>query len=128
MIEIQISTSHIGKEQSKILLADVLYVYDASVDQGAYDPNTTNQAAAAQQSQHKAIHNRKSKSHEMYLGVVEGTKDLTIYNVGNNTLASLHKKYTGNGDTNPKGMIKHLQEEVCIKITTAEKEEFEHVG
>ena len=47
----------------------------------------------AQQLQMEATLIYKNNSHEVHLGVVEGTKGLTIYTVGEDALTPLQKKY-----------------------------------
>ena len=57
----------LGQERSREVLADPRYLYVTPSDQGAYDLNTANQVNTAQRSQQEAVHNRKNKSHEVYL-------------------------------------------------------------
>ena len=56
-----------------------------------------------------------------YLGSQEAGKELQLYGVDNDALASLKKQDINFGDSTIHSMILHLREKTAIKITTSQK-------
>jgi hypothetical protein len=77
--------------------------------------------SAAQHKQLVANHKEEQVSYTKYLGAQEAGKELLLYGVGNDTLASLKKQYIIFGDATVKLMIKHLRNKTAIKIRTSQK-------
>lgn len=74
-----------------------------------------------------AQHKRKNESYEIYLGwsrrqVPHHLIIVIIYAVGDDVLAPLQEDWVEYGNTTCHAMIKHLRDNVCIKMTTVEKE------
>ncbi len=78
--------------------------------------------------QYVAEHKIKQKIHRDYLSVKEAGKELILYAVSNNALASLKRQYIGFGDTMILAMIDHLHLKTAIRITTAQNYEYKTVG
>ena len=55
------------------------------------------------------VHARNNENYEVYLRVEKGSKELIVYDVGEESLPHpLKKKYIGFGNTTPKEMIQFL--------------------
>ena len=63
-------------------------------------------------------------SYEVYLGVAEAFRDLTIYAVGDSAVAPLKEQYVKYGRFSPQSIMKHLRDNLCVKMTTMEKYTF----
>jgi len=75
-----------------------------------------------------AEHKILQKSYNDYLGLEEARKELILYAVGDDALASLKTLYIGFGDMMVLGMIDHLRLKTAIKMTTAQKHEYRTTG
>ncbi len=90
-------------------------------DPGAYSTDTINNSnAVALRKQYVAEHKIKQKIHKDYLSVKEVGKELILYTVSNDALASLKRQYVGFGDMMILAMINHLHLKMAIRITTAQ--------
>jgi hypothetical protein len=58
----------------------------------------------------------------------EAGKELLLYGIGNNALASLKKQYINFGNATIHLMMSHLQEKTAIKMTTSHKFEYKAEG
>ena len=105
-------------------IKDQTFVYVSPTDQGTYGPNAGNNMNADQWAQEETEHKRKNVSYEVYLCVVEACQDLIIYAVGDSAVAPLKERYVKYGHCSPHAMMKHLRENLCVKMTTMEKDTF----
>ena len=105
-------------------IGDQKFVYATPTDQGAYYPNAGNNMNEAQRAQEEAEHKRKNVSYEVYLGFAEACRDLIIYAVADSAVAPLKERYVKYGRCSLQAMMKHLQEKLCVKMTTMEKDTF----
>ena len=96
-------------------IGDQTFVYADPTDQGAYDTNAGNNTNAAQQAQEEAKYKRKNVRYEVYLGVAEACRDLIIYVVGDNAVASLKGRYVKYGRCSPQAMMKHLRGKIVCQ-------------
>jgi hypothetical protein len=84
--------------------------------------------AAVLQEQYVTEHKILTKSYNDYLGVKEAGKDLILYAAGDNALAPLKIQYIGFGNLTVLSMIDHLRQKTAIKMTTAQKHEYNATG
>jgi hypothetical protein len=75
-----------------------------------------------------AQHKIKQKSYRDYLNVEEAGKELILYAVDNDTVASLKKQYIGFGNTVVLAMIGHLHLKMVIRMMTAQKYKYKTNG
>ena len=75
-----------------------------------------------------AQHKIEQKSYRDYLSVEEAGKELILYTVGDDAVAPLKKQYIGYGDTTILQMIDHLCLKTAIRMTTAQKFEYQTNG
>jgi hypothetical protein len=121
--------SAIPKSKYRLVIGNATWVHNVPADPGAYSQAALGAGnAAALQEQLVAEHKILKKSYNDYLGVEEAGKELILYAVGDDALASLKKLYIGFGDTMVLGMIDHLRLKTAIKMTTAQKHEYRTMG
>ena len=63
-------------------------------------------------------------SYKVYLGVADICRDLTIYAVGDSAAAPLKERCVKYGRFSPQAIMKHLRDNLCVKMTTMEKYTF----
>jgi hypothetical protein len=117
----------LGETRMRTILGNPAFTYDTPTYQGAYNPAAL-AATAAARAQMEAVHKSENNNHEVYVGVEAGTMDLISYAVGEDKLAPLSKRFIGFGDETPQSMITHIRKNVCLKMTTAEKEVYKREG
>ncbi len=70
----------------------------------------------------------KQKSYRDYLNIKEAGKELILYAVGDDAVAPLKKQYIGFGNMTVLAMINHLRLKMVIRMTTAQKYEYNTNG
>jgi hypothetical protein len=119
----------IPQAKYRIVINDPTWVYAAPGNPVVYAAAAL--SANVSTAQHKQIvvrHKEEQTSYANYLGMQEAGKELLLYGVGNNALASLKKQYINFGDTTIHSMILHLQEKTAIKMTTSQNFEYKSEG
>jgi hypothetical protein len=84
--------------------------------------------SAAHQEQITVQHKETQTAYTKYLGAQEAGKELLLYGVGNDALASLKKQYINFGNATIHSMIIHLQEKMAVKMTISQKFEYKAEG
>ena len=118
----------LGEDQMQTIYGDPTYTYVVQVNQRPYDTTSYGSASAMLRSQAEAIHNYLNDTSLVYEGVCIGTTKLIIYVTGEDTVASLKRRYIGFGNMTPQQMLHHLRTNMCIKVNIKEKEAFKTQG
>jgi hypothetical protein len=84
--------------------------------------------SAAQRDSIVAQHKIKEWAYANYLGAQEAGKELLLYGVGDDALATLKKQYINFGDETIQSMILHLRTKTAIKMTTSQKYKYKDAG
>jgi hypothetical protein len=119
----------IPQEKYRIVISDATWNYAAPGNPGAYAAAALAPGvSAAQQEQLVAQHKEEQTAYADYLGLQEAGKELLLYGVGDDALASLRKQYINFGDSTIHLMILHLREKMAIKMTTSQKFKYKAEG
>ncbi len=114
--------SVIPQEIYRIVISNETWVYAAPANPGAYAAIALAPAVStAQREQLVAQHKEEQTAYADYLGLQEAGKELLLYGVGNNVLATLKKQYINFGNSTIYSMILYLQKKMAIKMTTLQK-------
>ena len=70
----------------RLVINEAAWAYKAPQDQGAYDPNAVANVTGGQRSQMEGVHIWKNENYQLYLGIEEGSKELIVYDVGEESL------------------------------------------
>ncbi len=114
-------------EEYRDAIGDTNWAYNPPQDMLAYDPDAVD-LDDAERSQAEAIWGRKEAALEAFTGACNGAKELILYTVCTNAVIVLKKCFIGYGGSTLKGMIAHVQKNLCIKLTTKECTAFKTQG
>jgi hypothetical protein len=121
--------SAIPESKYRLIISNNTWTHTVSTDPGAYSADALDAGNAAATHEHFVVqHKIKQKSYRNYLNVKEAGKELILYAVGNNTVAPLKKQYISFGDVMVLEMIDHLHLKTAIRMTTAQKYEYNTNG
>jgi hypothetical protein len=121
--------SAIPESKYRLVIGNATWTHTAPLDPGAYSADALAAGnAAATREQFVAQHKIEQKSYRDYLSVEEAGKELILYAVGDDAVATLKKQYIGFGDTTVLQMIDHLCLKTTIRMTTAQKFEYKTNG
>jgi hypothetical protein len=122
-------TCVIPEEKYRIIIADLVGVYVAPVNPGAYAAAAfAAGVSGAQQEQITAQPKETQIACTEYLGAQEAGKELLLYGVCNDALVLLKKQYINYGNAIIHSMIQHLPVKTAIKMTTSQKFKYKAEG
>ena len=115
----------IPEEKYRIVISNATWNYAAPGNPGVYAAAALVAGVSmAQREQLVAQHKDKQTAYADYLGSQEARKELLLYEVGNDTLVPLKKRYIHFGDSTIHSVILHLREKTAIKMTMLQKFEY----
>ncbi len=121
--------SVIPQEKYRVVISNPAWVYVAPANPSAYSAAAlVAGVSAAQQEQLVAQHKEAQTTYANYIGAQEAGKELLLYGVGADGLASLKKQYINFGNATIHSMILHLREKTAIKMTMSQKYEYKTEG
>jgi hypothetical protein len=119
----------IPEAKYQLVIANDTWTYTAPTNPGAYAAAALEGGiSAAQHEQLVANHKEEQLSYTEYLGAQEAGKELILYGVGHDALASLKKQYINFGDATVHSLIKHLRDKTAIKMMTSQKYDYKTEG
>jgi hypothetical protein len=121
--------SVIPQEKYRIVIANPDWNYKGPANPGMYlDQALADGVIAALHKQIVVQHKEQQTLYTDYLGSQEAGKELLLYGVGNNALATLKKQYIDFSNATIHSMILNLWEKTAIKMTTLQKFEYKAMG
>jgi hypothetical protein len=116
--------SAIPESKYRLIIGNATWTHTVPTNPGAYSADALNAGnAAATHKQFVAQHKIKQKSCRDFLNVEEAGKELILYAVGDDAVASLKKQYIVFGDMMVLAMINHLRLKTAIRMMTPQKYE-----
>jgi hypothetical protein len=119
----------IPEAKYQLVIGNNAWVYAAPGNPGAYMVASLGAGlSSAQCKQLVPNHKEEQVNYTKYLRAQEAGKELILYGMGNDALASLKKQYISFGDATVHLMIKNLCKKSAIKVTTSQKYDYKNKG